>query len=406
MASRDTLAALVEREPLYVPGLYGLAHAWIFTALNDITNSDESWPKVDALARQALALDSSAASAWLALAAEDMFATGNLARARERIARARSLDSLDPDAPGMLSVWFRFHRSMDSAVAEARVAHRLDPLSQLFARLVGKNLFFDPAACRRHSANDRDAGPIDEEWKASASDGVCEGVRSPRRHPRDTSLARFHVAAPRQLPSPGPPGSALRLPARGRAISAVGSTVAASTSRRMNIVLTHEAFMLIPVVQAMLLRELAAVQRSVEAYPDDASLWALPEGLPNAGGTIVLHLAGNLQHFVGAVLGGNGYRRDREAEFARRDVPRAELVVELENTVNAVRQTLPTLREESLGQPYPVKVGGQVLSTGVVLVHLATHLAYHLGQLDYHRRVVTGDSTGVGAVSPVRIGGE
>lgn len=142
MASRDTLAALVEREPLYVPGLYGLAHAWIFTALNDITNSDESWPKVDALARQALALDSSAASAWLALAAEDMFATGNLARARERIARARSLDSLDPDAPGMLSVWFRFHRSMDSAVAEARVAHRLDPLSQLFARLVGKNLFF------------------------------------------------------------------------------------------------------------------------------------------------------------------------------------------------------------------------------------------------------------------------
>jgi hypothetical protein len=161
--------------------------------------------------------------------------------------------------------------------------------------------------------------------------------------------------------------------------------------------------MLIPVVQAMLLRELAAVQRSVEAYPYDASLWALPKGLPNSGGTIVLHLAGNLQHFVGAVLGGNGYRRDREAEFARRDVPRAELEAELENTVNAVRQTLPTLREESLGQPYPVKVGGQVLSTGVVLVHLATHLAYHLGQLDYHRRVVTGDSTGVGAVSPAAL---
>jgi hypothetical protein len=164
--------------------------------------------------------------------------------------------------------------------------------------------------------------------------------------------------------------------------------------------------MLIPVVQAMLLRELAAVQRSVEAYPDDASLWALPKGLPNTGGTIVLHLAGNLQHFVGAVLGGNGYRRDREAEFARRDVPRAELEAELENTVNAVRRTLPKLREETLAQPYPEKVGGQVLPTGVVLVHLATHLAYHLGQLDYHRRVVTGDATSVGAVSPVRIGGE
>lgn len=164
--------------------------------------------------------------------------------------------------------------------------------------------------------------------------------------------------------------------------------------------------MLIPIVQAVLLRELAAVQRSVEAYPDDASLWALPEGLPNAGGTIILHVAGNLQHFVGAVLGRTGYERDREAEFARRDVPRAELLAEIENTVNSVRGTLPTLREEALSQPYPVKVGGQVLSTEVVLMHLATHLAYHLGQLDYHRRVVTGDSSGVGAVSPVRIGGE
>lgn len=142
VASRDTLAALVDREPLYVPGLYGLAHAWIFTVLNGNADPEESWPKVDALARRALALDSSAASAWLVLAAEDMYFTGNLARARERIARARTLDSLDPDVPGMLGAWFTFHRMMDSAVAEVRVAHRLDPLSPFFARLVGKYLFF------------------------------------------------------------------------------------------------------------------------------------------------------------------------------------------------------------------------------------------------------------------------
>lgn len=142
MASRDTLAALVDREPLYVPGLYGLAHAWIFTALNGLTDRDDTWPKVDALARRALALDSTAASAWLVLASEDMYVTGNLPRARQRIARAQALDSLDPDAPGMLSVWFTFYDAMDSAVAEARVAHRLDPLSPLFARLVGKHLYF------------------------------------------------------------------------------------------------------------------------------------------------------------------------------------------------------------------------------------------------------------------------
>jgi uncharacterized damage-inducible protein DinB len=158
--------------------------------------------------------------------------------------------------------------------------------------------------------------------------------------------------------------------------------------------------MLIPIVQAMLLRELAAVQRSVEAYPDDASLWALPKGLPNAGGTLVLHLAGNLQHYVGAVLGGSDYKRDRPAEFARRDVKRGELLRELGAAVAAVNRTLPTLSEESLAQPYPESIGGHVVTTGVFLAHLATHLAYHLGQLDYHRRMVTGDSRGVGAVSP------
>ena len=142
MASRDTLAALVEREPLYVPGLYGLAHAWIFTALNELTDPDESWPKIDALGRRALALDSTAASAWLVLASEDMFAQQNLPRAGERLLVARRLDPFDADVAGMRSVWFRFHGEMDSAVVEARLAHRLDPLSLLYARLVAKQLFF------------------------------------------------------------------------------------------------------------------------------------------------------------------------------------------------------------------------------------------------------------------------
>ena len=140
--SRDTFASLVDREPLYVPGLYGLAHAYILTTLNDLTGAEESWPKIDALARQALALDSTAASAWLALAAADMFYQPNLTRAGERIAHAQRLDSLEPDAAGMQSVWYRFHGEMDSAVAAAQRAHRLDPLSGFFARLVGKQLYF------------------------------------------------------------------------------------------------------------------------------------------------------------------------------------------------------------------------------------------------------------------------
>jgi serine/threonine-protein kinase len=151
LASRDTFAALVDRAPLFVPGLTGLAHSLIFTALNDLTDPDEAWPKIDVLARRAIALDSSAADAWLALASEDMHARFDLRRAGERIARARALDSLDPDVAGIQSVWFRFYGNMDSAIAEARLAHRLDPLSLHLARLVGKQLYF----ARRYAQSGR-----------------------------------------------------------------------------------------------------------------------------------------------------------------------------------------------------------------------------------------------------------
>ena len=158
--------------------------------------------------------------------------------------------------------------------------------------------------------------------------------------------------------------------------------------------------MLPSTVHAVLRRELAALRRSVEAYPDDASLWAERPGLPNSGGTIVLHLAGNLQHFLGAVLGGTGYRRDRDAEFARRDVPRAELLAEITATETAVDRGMGRVSEAVLATPYPEPIAGRSLAMGDFLVHLATHLAYHLGQLDYHRRLVSGDRRSIGAMTP------
>ena len=161
--------------------------------------------------------------------------------------------------------------------------------------------------------------------------------------------------------------------------------------------------MLRSLVQAILLRELATTRRTVEAYPDDASLWAQPAGLPNAGGTLVLHIAGNIQHYLGAVLGKSGYRRDRDAEFARRDVPRATMLAELDAAARAVERGIAALSDETLAAPDPEAISGRTYITGDYLVHLATHLAYHVGQLDYHRRVVTGDARGVGAVRPAEL---
>lgn len=145
-------------------------------------------------------------------------------------------------------------------------------------------------------------------------------------------------------------------------------------------------------------RDLATLMREVEAYPDDEGPWADLPGLPNATGTLVLHACGNLRHFVGHVLGGSGYTRDRDREFAARGLPRADLVAELEVTRREVQQALAARTDEALAAHSPVRIGEWTVQASALLVHLVSHLAYHLGQADVHRRLTTGNPAGVGAV--------
>jgi uncharacterized damage-inducible protein DinB len=152
-------------------------------------------------------------------------------------------------------------------------------------------------------------------------------------------------------------------------------------------------------VAGALLRELRALRRELEAYPDERDLWRPVPGASNTAGTLALHLAGGLRHFIGATLGGDGYVRDRAAEFVARDVPRRELIERIEAAAAAVERTLAALPEGRLDEPYPERVAGVTLTTGDFLVHLVAHLAYHLGQVDYHRRVVTGQPGTIGVVS-------
>ena len=114
-----------------------------------------------------------------------------------------------------------------------------------------------------------------------------------------------------------------------------------------------------------------------------------------------MHVCGNLQHYVGTILGGTGYVRDRDAEFATRDLSRQSLTDHVASAERAIASTLPTLAESKLADPFPEPIRGETLSTREVLLQVAVHLAYHLGQVDYHRRLLTGDNTGVDALSPV-----
>jgi uncharacterized damage-inducible protein DinB len=155
-------------------------------------------------------------------------------------------------------------------------------------------------------------------------------------------------------------------------------------------------------VQTILSRDLRGMQAELRAYADEEQIWEVRPGLTNAAGTLALHAAGNLRHFVGAVLGGSGYVRDRDAEFSRRDASRAEIERELDAAVRTVESVVPSLTDEQLERPFPIPLAGREVRTSDFLAHLVAHLAYHLGQVDYHRRLVTGGPA-IGVVSPAEL---
>jgi uncharacterized damage-inducible protein DinB len=142
-------------------------------------------------------------------------------------------------------------------------------------------------------------------------------------------------------------------------------------------------------IARVLIRDIDSVSDQLNAYTDEADIWRLAPGIANSAGTLALHLAGNIQHYIGAQLGGTGYVRDRDAEFNARNVPRSELLAQIEAARMALLKALPDIAAKATESAYPLEVAGVRLSTGQFLVHLAAHLAYHLGQIDYHRRVVT-----------------
>lgn len=145
-------------------------------------------------------------------------------------------------------------------------------------------------------------------------------------------------------------------------------------------------------------RDLRCFIRELESFPDDATLWRTVPGISNSAGNLALHVAGNLRHFVGAVLGGTAYRRNREAEFAQREGSRAEVIAALEAALREVEAGLEVMTATTLHALYPQAVMGHQLPTGRFLVHLSAHLAFHLGQAGYLRRTLTGEAGATGGM--------
>jgi uncharacterized damage-inducible protein DinB len=152
-------------------------------------------------------------------------------------------------------------------------------------------------------------------------------------------------------------------------------------------------------IRRLMTRELEAFAREVELFPDDESLWRTVPGVTNSAGNLALHVCGNLKHFVGAVLGDTGYVRARETEFATRSGRREDVARQVREAAEVVSTVLPSLPRGALEAPYPEPHDGIQLRCDRFLLHLCTHLAFHLGQAGYLRRALTGDARTSGAVS-------
>lgn len=146
--------------------------------------------------------------------------------------------------------------------------------------------------------------------------------------------------------------------------------------------------MLTEILTELYERDLTRLKEEIEAFPSEESLWKVEEGITNSAGNLCQHLTGNLQHFFGSVLSESGYVRDRDAEFAAKGTKRADLLAEIEAARASVKATLEKLSDEDYSKTYPLEVFGKPLTTGTFLTHLATHFNYHLGQLNYYRRLV------------------
>lgn len=135
-------------------------------------------------------------------------------------------------------------------------------------------------------------------------------------------------------------------------------------------------------------RDLSKLEEEVMAYENATDIWKTVPGIKNSAGNLVLHCCGNLQHFIGAVLGQSGYVRNRELEFTNKDLPTEDLVQLIGNTRREVLTVIAGLSPDDLAKEYSEVVFNTRMATGEFLVYLISHLNYHLGQVNYHRRIL------------------
>jgi hypothetical protein len=140
--------------------------------------------------------------------------------------------------------------------------------------------------------------------------------------------------------------------------------------------------------RVILERELKKLHDEVSAYTSEASLWKVSEGITNSGGNLAVHLVGNLKYYIGAVLGKEDYVRNKELEFSIKNVSKATILADIEGLFEPLKQIIDNLENEVIDGNYPSEIEGKTYPTELILHHTIAHFSYHLGQINYHRRIL------------------
>jgi len=146
--------------------------------------------------------------------------------------------------------------------------------------------------------------------------------------------------------------------------------------------------MIVNSIKSIFIRDLSKLNGEIESYPNENSIWEIRSDINNSAGNLTLHLIGNLNTYIGAELNKTGYIRNRELEFTLKNIPRVQLIQSIEDTISVIENVLDQLSVKDLKKEYPTLIWEKKTSTEYVLIHLTTHLAYHLGQINYHRRLL------------------
>lgn len=146
--------------------------------------------------------------------------------------------------------------------------------------------------------------------------------------------------------------------------------------------------MVVETLKLLFSRDLLQLKTEINSYKDESKIWIIHHNIANSAGNLCLHLIGNLNTYIGAEFGKTNYIRNRELEFSLKNISKKQLIEQIENTILVVEMSLTTITEEQLENEHQFLIFDKKTTIDYLLIHLTTHLNYHLGQINYHRRLL------------------